>query len=536
MTSSEFLNAFGGVKAAYKPDILTCLANLSNDEVFTPPNLTNEVLDLLPQSLFESPDTKFLDPVCKSGVFLREIARRLMKGLEKHIPNEQERRNHIFTKQVFGIAITSLTAEMTRRSLYCSKTANGKYSVCTKFKDISGNVRYVTIPHTFKNGNCIYCGASEREYGEKVRDKLESHAYEFIHMTDKQIKEMTEMKFDVIIGNPPYQLSDGGGTGSSAVPLYHRFVEQAQKLRPRYLTMIIPSRWFTGGKGLDTFRENMLNDSRIREIHDYLNAGDVFAGVSIEGGVCYFLWNRDNKGLCKVTTHSANEIVSTTERPLLENGADVFIRYNSVISILRKVMAKKEKSFSTIVSPRNPYGIGSEVLEGVYSEYAKKVNVLGVLNSKRTIRKIPLAQLGRNTEELKYYRLFISKADGAAGQIGNPIPARIIGKIEIAEPQTACTETFLRIGAFKNKQEAENVKQYMQTRFFRLLVGARKNKNMTQNTYNFVPLQNWNEEWNDEKLYKKYNLAKEEIDFIEEMITETISISNTAIEDGDHDE
>lgn len=536
MTQNEFLNAFGGVKAAYKPDILTCLANLSNDEVFTPPQLTNEVLDLLPQELFERKDTKFLDPVCKSGVFLREIARRLMKGLEKQIPNEEERRNHIFTKQVFGIAITDLTGQMARRSLYCSKEANSKYSVCTAFKNTSGNVRYVPTKHTFKNRNCIYCGASESEYGEQVRDKLESHAYEFIHLTDEQIKEYQAMKFDVIIGNPPYQLSDGGGTGSSAMPLYHKFVEQAQKLSPRYLTMIIPSRWFTGGKGLDTFRENMLNDSRIREIHDYLNAGDVFAGVSIEGGVCYFLWDRDSKGLCKVTTHSANDIVSTTERPLLEDGADVFIRYNPVISILRKVIAKKEKSFSTIVSPRNPYGIGSEVLEGVYSDHAEKINVLGVLNSKRTIKKIPLAQLGRNTEELKDYRLFISKADGAAGQIGNPIPARIIGKIEIAEPQTACTETFLRIGSFKNKQEAENVKQYMQTRFFRLLVGARKNKNMTQSTYSFVPMQDWNEEWTDEKLYKKYNLSKEEIAFVEEMITDTISVANTMIEDGGEDE
>jgi len=510
---------FGQKKnGSYKPDILTCLANLSNDEVFTPPDLANQILDLLPSEVWQNPQIKFLDPVCKSGVFLREIARRLMDGLKTAIPNEDQRRNHIFTKMLFGYAITDLTAQMSRRSVYCSATANGKYSVCNEFSTEQGNIKYRPLAHTFKNGNCVYCGASEKEYGNNKRQNLESHAYEFIHLTEEQIKELKEMKFDVIIGNPPYQMSDGGGTGSSAMPLYHRFVEQAKKLQPHYLTMIIPSRWFTGGKGLDDFRNTMLNDCSLREIHDFLDAGDCFNGVAIEGGVCYFLWNRDKKGLCKVYTHSSNGVLSMTERPLLEEGADVFIRYNEVISILRKVIAKKETSFSTLVSPRNPYGVASEVLEKVYSEQAEKVNVLGVLNSKRVIKKIPIAQLERNTDELNMYRLFISKADGAAGQIGNPIPARIIGKVVIAEPATACTETFLRIGVFKDEAEALRVKAYMETKFFRVLVGARKNKNMTRDTYHFVPLQDFSREWTDEKLYKKYGLDEKEIVFIESMI------------------
>jgi len=499
----------------YNPDVLSCLANLSSDEVFTPPKLANEILDLLPKELWKNKNATFLDPVSKSGVFLREIAKRLIEGLQDEIPNLQKRINHIYTKQIFGIGITEMTSLLSRRSVYCTKEANHeKYAICTKFDDNQGNIFFDETKHDWKNGRCSYCGASQSEYERE--QGLETHAYQFIH--NNLPNKLKNMKFDVIIGNPPYQMSDGGGTGSSAIPLYHKFVEQAKKLSPRYLTMIIPSRWFTGGKGLDDFRDTMLKDNCLREIHDFLDASECFSGVSIEGGVCYFLWKRDDKGLCMVHTHSSNGILSMTERPLLEQDADVFIRYNEAISIIRKVNAEKEDNFSNLVGPRNPYGIGNEVLTGNFSERAKKIKVLGVLKSKRVIKKIPLAQLGRNIDELNSYRLFISKADGAAGQIGNPIPARIIGKIVVAEPDMACTETFLRIGAFNNEQEALHAKQYMETNFFRVLVGARKNKNMTRGTYSFVPLQDFSESWTDEKLYKKYKLTKKEIEFIESMI------------------
>ena len=498
----------------YNPDVLSCLANLSSDEVFTPPKLANEILDLLPKEIWKDKNATFLDPVCKSGVFLREIAKRLLEGLEGEIPDLDKRIEHIYSRQIFGIGITELTSLLSRRSLYCSRSANGKYSI-VNFDNEKGNIFFDKTNHDWQNGRCSFCGASQSEYERE--EGLESHAYQFIHnnLPDK----IKNMKFDVIIGNPPYQLSDGGGSGSSAIPLYHKFVEQAKKLNPRYLTMIIPSRWFTGGKGLDDFRDSMLKDSCLREIHDFLDAKECFSGVSIEGGVCYFLWKRDEKGLCTVHTHSSNGVSSKTERPLLEEGADVFIRYNDAISIVRKVSTKKEDNFSNLVSPRNPYGIGNEVLDSSYSDRAKKVDVLGILKSERVIKKIPLAQLGRNIDELNSYRLFISKADGAAGQIGNPIPARIIGKIVVANPNMACTETFLRVGPFSNEREALRAKQYMETKFFRVLVGARKNKNMTRDTYSFVPLQDFSESWTDEKLYKKYKLTKEEIEFIESMVS-----------------
>ena len=345
-------------KTLHTPEELSCLANLSNDEVFTPPDVVNKMLDLLPQELFSDPNTTFLDPACKTGVFLREIAKRLLVGLQDKIPDLQQRIDHIFHKQLFGIAITELTSLMSRRSVYCSKYPNGEYSV-SHFDSPEGNVRYRRIQHTWVNGKCKFCGASKDQW-ERGNNK-ETHAYEFIHTLEPE--KIFNMKFDVIRSNPPYQLSDGGGTGSSAMPIYQYFVEQAKKLNPHYLTMIIPSRWFSGGKGLEDFRDEMLHDDRIREIHDFGNANDCFPGVAIEGGVCYFLWDRDRRGLCKVYSHGNCNIVAMSERPLLEEGADVFIRYNEMISIIRKVSAFHENSFSSIVSPRHPYAFKSYFVE-----------------------------------------------------------------------------------------------------------------------------------------------------------------------------
>ncbi len=486
----------------YNPDVLTCLANLSNDEVFTPPQLANQMLDMLPQELFESKETTFLDPCCKSGVFLREIAKRLIKGLEQEIPNLQERLNHIYTKQLFGIAITELTALLSRRSTYCSKFANGKYSVCSDFNDIDGNIWFKRIQHTWENGRCKYCGASQSEYDRD--ESLETHAYQFIHNP----KELKKMKFDVIVGNPPYQLSDGGAQ-ASASPLYHLFVQQAKKLNPRFLTMIIPARWYAGGKGLDDFRDEMLHDSRLRVIHDFFDASECFPSVEIKGGVCYFLWDRDNKGLCKVFTHEKGEITSIADRPLLEKDTDIFIRYNKAISILHKVLSKKETSFSSIVSSRKPFGLPTNFVDYKTTWFDGSVKIYANKNQ----GFVDLSKIEKNRGLIKKYKLFIPKAIGS----GDIRTDRL--KPIIAEPNTCCTETYVVIGPFEDLTRTKNAISYIETNFFHFLLGLKKiTQDATLKVYQFVPLQDFNEPWTDEKLYKKYGLTQEEIDFIESMI------------------
>ncbi|MGI6461318.1 MAG: Eco57I restriction-modification methylase domain-containing protein [Candidatus Hydrogenedentales bacterium] len=332
----------------HNPDVLSCLANLSSDEVFTPPQLANRMLDLLPVELWSDPGARFLDPCCKSGVFLREMARRLDAGLEKRIPDKQARLNHIFGTQLYGIAITELTALLSRRSVYCSKTANGKYSVCDSFDFPEGNIRFERIEHTWKNRRCTYCGANEENYARG--DELETHAYEFIH--SKRPKEIFKMKFDVIVGNPPYQIGSHGGTRD--IPIYNKFVDQAKKLSPRYLSMVIPSRWMASGLGLTQFRRTMLADRRIRKLVAYERMDEVFPGVDFEGGVCFFLWDRDTKGDCDVTTISGDDVQGPAPRQLDE--FDVFVRDIRELKILRKVLETNGASITDILSVDKEFG------------------------------------------------------------------------------------------------------------------------------------------------------------------------------------
>lgn len=489
----------------YNPDVLTCLANLSNDEVFTPPNIANQMLDLLPAEIWRDKNATFLDPAAKSGVFLREIAKRLMEGLKDEIPDQQKRIDHIFTKQIFGIAITDMTALLTRRSLYCSKKANGKYSICEGFDTPDGNIKFGRVIHIWEGDHCKYCGANINEYDRD--ESLETHAYQFIH-TDKP-EELFNMKFDVIVGNPPYQLSDGG-YGTSATPIYQMFVEQARKLNPRYLTMIIPARWYSGGKGLDDFRDEMLHDNRIRQIVDFPEAIDCFPGVQIKGGVCYFLWDRDNSGDVKVLTSRKSIIVSEMTRPLLEENSETFIRYNEGIAILNKVRSFKEKSLSEQVSSMKPFG-----LRTFYKADAKKSNGSIKLYQNGGVGYIKKSLIEKNAELVDRFKVLIPRA----GSGSDSFPHSILGKPFVAEPESACTETYIVLGDYDTREECENLCSYVSTRFFRFLVLLIKStQDAAARVYSFVPVQDFKQHWTDEKLYRKYKLTKEDIAFIESMI------------------
>lgn len=489
----------------YNPDVLTCLANLSNDEVFTPPEVANRMLDMLPEELWHDSNATFLDPACKSGVFLREIAKRLIEGLQEEIPDLQKRIDHIFHKQLYGIAITELTSLLSRRSVYCSKYPNSKYSI-SLFDDSSGNIRYKRVPHRWQNGKCVFCGASQKEY--ERGDELETHAYEWIHTIKPE--EIFKMKFDVIIGNPPYQLSDGGAQ-ASATPIYNRFVEQAKKLNPRYMTMIIPARWYAGGKGLDTFRASMVMDRRIRVLHDFINASDCFGnGVEIKGGICFFLWDRDHVGKCKVFTHTGDKTVEQNERYLQEDGNDVFIRYAEGVSILGKVQSANEKTMDEMVSSQKPFGLRTYV-HGEQKRFAGSIK----LYERGGTGYVNRGEITKNENWIDQPKVFISAAYNA----GDSIPHQIIGKPIAGEAGSACTETYIVVGPFNAPFEVDNAISYIQTKFFRFLVMLRKSsQHAASSVYAFVPQQDFSKPWTDTELYKKYGLTDDEIAFIESMI------------------
>ena len=497
----------------HKPDILDCISHLSSDEVFTPPKLVNEILDTLPQELFKNPETKFLDPCCKSGVFLREIAKRLIDGLADKIPNLEKRLDHIFKNQLFGLAITELTGLLSRRSVYCSKNANGKFSIC-KFSNEQGNIEYKRTYHLWLKDKCMMCGASKSEYDRG--EELETHAYSFIH-TDEQrnselFKRLKNMKFDVIIGNPPYQLNDGGGNGSSATPLYHLFVEQAKKLNPRYITMIIPARWYAGGKGLDNFRNSMLNSKQMKKIVDYANSADCFPGVIIAGGICYFLWENNYNSFCEVVNMKQDITLSSDVRSL--NEYPVFVRDNTAVQIIRKINKLKEKTFDNLVYSRNCFNIFSN--EKGHENYINEDYKLHSLHGKSYISKNSISD---RDKIIKKYKVIITKAMSGGNKPTAGGNYQVVSSLNVLEPNEVCTETYLCLAAFDNIIQANNLKGYVATKFFRfLLLQALSSINISKEKFCFIPIQDFNEEWTDEKLYKKYGLTQEEIDFIESMI------------------
>jgi len=538
-------------------DILIMLASLSNHEIFTPPHIANSMLDLLPKEVFKKPEYKFLDPGVKTGVFLREIVIRLNEGLKgkgEHIGfdgktynlnDKQERLNHILKNMVFGIAISELTGYISRRTLYGVMEANSeKFNSFVNNLEILSNENKITEEKKFKQldrtifndyydynmfqddenykgfekeGNIFY---PILEVDEENEDIFFPFIDEVKHTKINEIKQQKrfnkitnkeeDMKFDVIIGNPPYQINDGGGLGANARPIYHLFVENAIKMNPNYISMIIPSRWMTDGRGLNTFRKNMLNDNRISKIVDFKNAKECFPTVEIKGGINYFLWDIKHNDLCKYNNIQRNL-----------SKYDIFIRNNKAISILEKININKNM-FQRV----QKYGPFANINEkrNIFKDFhldIKKENCVKYYGNKLKLKKsngigfIPKNKLISNLDLIEKHKVLIPKANG------NGNDKNILSQPIYAEPNSVCSETYLIVDYFDTKKEAENLIKYIKTKFFRFLVSLRKNtQNTTKYSYAFVPILDMNIEWTDEMLYKKYNLTEDEINYIETSIKE----------------
>jgi len=503
------------------PDVLTCIANLSNDEVFTPPEFASRMLDTLTETwaanhkganLWADKTVKFLDPCTKSGVFLREITIRLTQGLEREIPNLEKRVNHILTKQVFGIGITQITSLLARRSVYCSKHAKGEHSIAKGFATDDGNIWFKRMKHTWAGEKCKFCGA-----GKSVFDRaegLETHAYAFIH-TDNIKTRIAEifggnMQFDVIIGNPPYQLASDGGTRD--VPIYQHFVEQAKMLQPRFLSMVIPSRWMASGLGLSEFRHTMLGDRRMRELVDYPAANDVFPGVEVKAGVCYFLWDSSHGGDCKVTTIRGPEVVGPIQRKLGEY--DVFVRDARAVSILHKVLDHGETSINTILARDKEFGWTSN-FDGFHEkERSGDVPLYYIRKMKRDVGYIERDAVTKSSHLIDPWKVLVPKAFNG----GDAVPHQILGKPLIAPSPSVCTQSFLffHVGS---RKAAMSLQSYYTTRFFRFIASLRKiTQDAAHSTYVWVPMQTWDRTWTDEALFAKYGITQKEQALIESQV------------------
>lgn len=505
------------------PDVLSCIANLSNDEVFTPPEFANQMLDTLDRawaanyggaSIWADRTVTFLDPFTKSGVFLREIATRLIEGLKGEIPDLQERVDHILTKQVFGIGITQITALLARRSLYCSKHATGEHSVAKSFAGDDGNIWFERTEHTWVGNKCRFCGAPRELFDRS--DGVENYAYAFLHTDDikARLDQLfgEDMQFDVIIGNPPYQMAGGAG-GTSDSSIYHSFVEQAIRLEPRYVSMVTPSRWLAGGRGMDEFRANMLSSRKLVELVDYPVSKDVFPGVEVKGGIGYFLWSGGHNDVCAVTTIRGEEVIGPVDRQLDE--FDIFVRDPRAVEILYKVRKKQEASVMELLTGDTPFGIATNFDNFEARRRAGDVSLHLVKKGKREIGYLPKKFIKKNADLIDRWKVLAPKAGSDGGQ---KIPDSVLGKPLIAAPGSVCTQTFIALSV-DSRTEALSACSYYTTKFFRFLVSLRKiTQDALRGTYAWVPQQNWDRTWTDAALYRKYDLTQEQIDFVEAVI------------------
>lgn len=495
------------------PDILDCLAQLSSGEVPTPPKLARAMLDLLPGHVWSQPDYVWLDPFSKSGVFLREVATRLLDGLAGWESDYIKRREHIFRSMIYGTSITEMTGILSRRSVYCSSDASSSHSV-VRFDDPQGNLPFVPAEHDFgTDGKCAIC-----RIGKDIErgDTRENYAYSFTHGS-YPMKEMVSMKFDVIVGNPPYQIGTEG-FGATASTIYHHFVQAAIELDPRYVVMITPSRWFAGGKGLDDFRAKMIQDRHLKKLVDNPKIFDCFPGVKIRGGVSYFLWDRAYKGDCEFSTRIDGVIRSTMSRDL-RDGDGVVVRDNHAASIIEKAKAHPGESVESACSVTKPFGLTMRSnYPGSLPEPFEGAIPL-IYNTKVAYSRPD--QIQRNHDWIDRWKVLlpmVSSGDTPLDEEGNIVDV-VLGEPIALAPGSACTQTYFIAGMFQGPTETENYAHYLATKFVRFLVLQRKvTQHVTPDRFRFVPRMDMSRQWSDEDLYEHFGLTDDERSYIEKTI------------------
>jgi site-specific DNA-methyltransferase (adenine-specific) len=509
------------LRQQHVPDILDVIAALSSNAIPTPPKLARALLDILPDEVWTNPNYQWLDPATKSGSILREVARRLMDGLADWEPDPGKRADHILRNMIHGCGITLLHGEMTRRSVYVSRDATSDFSV-VRFDDPSGNLPFVEAQHNFPlnkqgqaSGPCKVCGAPVRlERG----DTRENYAYAFTHGA-YPTEGMEHMEFDVIVGNPPYQIGDLKNEEDRAAPIYQYFVERALDLNPKYVAMIIPSRWFTGGFQLDKFRERMISDRRLRMIVDNPKVYDCFPGVKIRGGVNYFLWDRDHDGDCEFSTRIDGEIISTATRDL-RAGDGVLVRDNFAASVIDKIRSGHKGAWcDTVVGPQMPFGQMRTNFSEDTSERTTEADVALVLGTRAGY--VAPKHIEKNHEWVARWKVLLPKA--SSGDTNQDETGRIVdvvlGEPIALAPGSACTQTYLIAGMFDTRQETENYANYLATKFVRFLVLQRKtSQDVYSDRFRFVPALDMTRAWTDPDLYREFNLTQDEIDYIEACI------------------
>ncbi len=518
-------------------DILETINNVGNDEVFTPVKVCSEMLDILPEEVWHNPNYKWLNPCSKNGVFEREIALRLDEGLKNVIPDTETRRKHILQNMIFSIGLTRFTSYVARRTLYYCSDASRKcdgikaddghyvngYAIGngTWFDTPEGNILTPNAGHQFgKDGKCVFCGIrNSSTYVDPLQ--REQYAYQFIHykhayqlehfLQDRFFNGDRNMKFDIIVGNPPYHVSTGGGS-AQATPIYDKFIDMAKQLKPHYLSMIIPARWFAGGMGLDKFRESMLNDNHFVKFFDYPNAKDCFNTLSIGGGVCYFLWDGNYSGEC-IITNKGTRYGKSRLRKL--NEFEVFVRYNEALDIIRKIRQSAFTSFSELCSSLSPFAIDSNVR----GENECFENALRLYSSKG-VGYIPKEMVKSGIEWVDKFKILISKTGAEhANEPSKDGTFKVLSTLKVLLPNEVCTFSYFLAGTFESKELADNALLYIKTKFVRFLIlQAVSSINLSKDKFQFVPQQDFSKPWTDEELYAKYNLTQEEIDFIESMV------------------